>query len=187
MEQNKLTLDVGCGDRPQGDVNVDCSIGETGELFFEGRSINPKKIKNFVLADAHHLPFIDNSFQKIVSYHTLEHLSNPEQALREFRRVSNGVVELAIPVTQHERFQELFVPKKRDYDQKHHESSFSYKSMRVLVPNGKIRFSYYIFHVLTNLKQLYLVTPHFFKFLFYSFGSTFFPPIPDVITIRFGD
>ena len=41
------TLDVGCGDKPKGDVNID--------LFFYG------KWNNFVIAEAHCLPFKNNT------------------------------------------------------------------------------------------------------------------------------
>lgn len=57
-----------------------------------------KKYPNikFMVADAHKLPFKDDSFDLIICYETIEHLVNPLGALREIRRAvaRNGVVGL---------------------------------------------------------------------------------------------
>jgi ubiquinone/menaquinone biosynthesis C-methylase UbiE len=78
-------LDVGCGDRPKGDVNLD--------LFRYG------KWKNLVIAEAQHLPFRDKVFIKVHSKHCLEHLENPLAFFREARRVlkKDGVLECIYP------------------------------------------------------------------------------------------
>lgn len=178
-----MILDVGCGDRPEGDVNVDLSIGNFDELYFDDRSINPKLIANFVRADAHFLPFRDNSFSKVCCLHTLEHLMRPKVALDEFKRLANGIVEIRIPVKQHENFQHFFVPKKREYDSKYHKSQFSFKDVRRILPQSQIHYTFFIFYVLKNFMKLRRITPHFLKFLFYTIGSTFFPPIPDIIKV----
>ena len=80
-----MILDVGCGNNPKGDVNID---------------INMKKgVINFIRADAHHLPFKDNCFNRVFCYHCLEHLHNPLAVLREISRVkqNNGYVEIYTP------------------------------------------------------------------------------------------
>lgn len=41
----------------------------------------------FVLADAQHLPFADDSFDVVVSYLVIEHLPDPAAAFREYARV----------------------------------------------------------------------------------------------------
>ena len=43
--------------------------------------------KPFVLGSATALPFKDNEFDVVISFYTYEHVPNPEQALREARRV----------------------------------------------------------------------------------------------------
>jgi len=89
-------LDVGCGSRPKGDVNVDLflkPIHRGGEK----QTINVKKVKNFVLADAHYLPFRDNSFKIVYSSHLLEHCLHPFQVLKEFHRISQMLVYIEIP------------------------------------------------------------------------------------------
>jgi len=78
-------LDVGCGNNPTGDVNLD--------LFCYG------KCENFVVAEAHSLPFRNNTFNKIYSKHCLEHLENPLQFFKEAKRVlkNGGLLECIYP------------------------------------------------------------------------------------------
>jgi len=91
---NFHVLDVGCGGDPQGDVNVDAFPHDRKQYFYEWQ---PKSVSNFVLADAHYLPFRNKTFEKIVCSHVLEHLTNPLVALKEMARVCNGIVEIYVP------------------------------------------------------------------------------------------
>jgi ubiquinone/menaquinone biosynthesis C-methylase UbiE len=85
MEESVEFLDVGCGDVPKGDVNLD--------LFYYGRG------KNFVIGEAHHLPFKAETFVKVYSKHNLEHLENPLVFFEEAKRVlkRDGVLECVYP------------------------------------------------------------------------------------------
>jgi SAM-dependent methyltransferase len=47
---------------------------------------------SLVLADAHNLPFQENSFDLVLCSEVLEHVSNPELALRELVRVSREYI-----------------------------------------------------------------------------------------------
>lgn len=78
-------LDVGCGDRPTGDVNLD--------LFYYG------KWQNLVIGEAHHIPFKNNVFDKVYSKNCLEHLENPLKFFEETKRVlkKGGVLECIYP------------------------------------------------------------------------------------------
>jgi SAM-dependent methyltransferase len=74
-------LEVGCGsgllqDLADGYVGMDLSL-----------SANRFLHKPFIQASATHIPFADNSFDAVWSIWVLEHVINPEQALREIRRV----------------------------------------------------------------------------------------------------
>ncbi|MFI5096529.1 MAG: class I SAM-dependent methyltransferase [Candidatus Acidiferrales bacterium] len=53
----------------------------------------------FIQGDAHALPFPDNCFDILVSCETIEHLSSPEQGVREFHRVTRpgGTLLLTTP------------------------------------------------------------------------------------------
>ena len=90
-----MKLDVGCGDKPKGDVNCDLFIGKSPHLSDAYACI--KKPENFVLCDANYLPFKDSAFTVVHSSHILEHLKNPLSALQEFCRVTSKIVYLKIP------------------------------------------------------------------------------------------
>lgn len=95
-----MKLDVGCGNRPTGDVNVDLYINEETlhlDTLNRPKLVESKNTKNPVKADAHYLPFKDGSFGEVYSNHVLEHLENPTQALREMLRVSRYKVVFKIP------------------------------------------------------------------------------------------
>lgn len=85
---------IGCGNKAFGDVNIDLYPEDRNQCSFNW---DPKKVKNFVLADAQYLPFIDNAFNKIYSSHVLEHIPNPLQAVREMKRVCFDRVYLLLP------------------------------------------------------------------------------------------
>jgi len=91
----ELTLDVGCGANPKGDVNGDLYTGYTPHNI--SITLNPKKAKNFVRLDAHFLPFKDKAFAKTFSFHCLEHLKRPLSALKEMRRVTKGHIIIKVP------------------------------------------------------------------------------------------
>jgi SAM-dependent methyltransferase len=93
-------LDVGCGTRPKGDVNVDFFQEgfnpHTGDQI-RGGFMSAREIPNFVLADAQHLPFRDESFSVAFSSHTIEHVGNPLLMLQEMCRVAERKVIVRCP------------------------------------------------------------------------------------------
>ncbi|MEM0385482.1 MAG: class I SAM-dependent methyltransferase [Nitrososphaeria archaeon] len=78
-----MKLNIGCGCSFDGDVRLD---------------IKRTKAVNIV-ADAHFLPFKDQSFSEIICTEVLEHLESPIKALKEMRRVlkNNGVIVVTVP------------------------------------------------------------------------------------------
>ena len=85
-----MILDVGCGVKPKGDVNIDISY-DYNKLGYSRPRINHKKVKNFILADGQFLPFKDAVFDKVVSYGVIAYVENPQKFLEELRRVlKNG-------------------------------------------------------------------------------------------------
>lgn len=95
------TLDVGCGLKPRGDVNVDLNpvVKYDSIPSHQGfpATLRPEYIPNFVRASAFHLPFRDGSFGSVISSHCLEHLDRPLDVLREWARVSSKRVIVAVP------------------------------------------------------------------------------------------
>ena len=52
---------------------------------------------SMVQASALTLPFADDSFDLVMAIEVLEHLPDPEQAMREIARVASGTVVLSVP------------------------------------------------------------------------------------------
>src|SRR5208283_1220207 len=72
-------LDVGSGNQPRGDVNVD---------LLHGSSSQKKRANNFVIADAEFLPFKDEAFDVAFSAFTIEQVKDPFLLLKEMCRVA---------------------------------------------------------------------------------------------------
>ena len=80
------SLDVACGDG-----FIEMLAPETVGLEFSWEALKKAKkngAKHLVLADAHHLPFKDSSFDIAICAGSLEHFENPLSALKEMARVS---------------------------------------------------------------------------------------------------
>ena len=92
-----MKLDVGSGDRPSGDVNCDTFKDRTPHIRLRDNKIVVKG--NFVLCDGEHLPFKDRVFSETYSSHTIEHVPNPFNFLKEMFRVTlaNGTVLVKCP------------------------------------------------------------------------------------------
>jgi len=89
-----MKLDIGCGNVPFGDVNVDLPRSNPHR---DGKELAIGKIRNLVFASAYDLPFRDDVFNEVVSCHMLEHLEMPLAALKEMVRVSKNFVTVVIP------------------------------------------------------------------------------------------
>jgi ubiquinone/menaquinone biosynthesis C-methylase UbiE len=98
---NGVMLEIGCG--------LGHLVGQLEDTFITyGLDINEWALQRakkealrtpFSLASAENLPFLDNSFDAIVIKHVVEHLPQPEQAIRELGRilVSGGLLILSAP------------------------------------------------------------------------------------------
>lgn len=92
------TLDVGCGDNPHGEVNIDHRMHENIELDqVNKRYVDIESIPNFIRADALNLPFRDNCFEKTFCFHVIEHVSNPYKLISELIRVTRKEIEIRCP------------------------------------------------------------------------------------------
>lgn len=87
----RLTLNIGCGG------NEIYSFHDFGCDVMADIAKPIIKINNFVMCDVSFLPFKSNTFSKVVASHLIEHLSNPSQALKEMKRIVNGVIILHYP------------------------------------------------------------------------------------------
>ena len=101
LAQGNKTIDIACGDG-----YIEKLSPETIAVNFSLNAL--KKAKNngakyLVLADAHSLPFKDNSFDIAISTGNLEHFINPAKAIAEMARISQIQV-----VTFHKKIPVLF-------------------------------------------------------------------------------
>ena len=73
-----VSLDVGCGNRPRSDVNVDIRP-----------SIEWKRYRNkfFICCDAHYLPLRSSFFDVVFCFVVLPHVRDEVQVVRELNRV----------------------------------------------------------------------------------------------------
>jgi|Deesub1362B_J571_1020462.scaffolds.fasta_scaffold09797_2 ubiquinone/menaquinone biosynthesis C-methylase UbiE len=92
-------LDVGCGLRPTGDVNVDLFFREETEHVdaIGKKLVVAEGVRNPVKADAHFLPFRNEVFDEVYSHHVLEHIDDPSKALLEMLRVARYKVVFVVP------------------------------------------------------------------------------------------
>lgn len=89
------TLDVGCGNRPLGDVNVDIYKGNSPET--AKRPCDIKSIPNFVLASGCFLPFRNEMFDLVISDNSMEHVTDYLLFLKEMLRVTKNGVIIKVP------------------------------------------------------------------------------------------
>lgn len=88
-----MILDIGCGSGIWQSVTT-----RRGQLNFD--ILRPKqKINNFILGDAHQLPFKENCFEKTFFIDVVEHVENPVKCLKELKRVtiSSGEIIVGTP------------------------------------------------------------------------------------------
>lgn len=107
IARGNLTVDIACGD---GFIEK-LSPQTVGVEFSKNALLNAKEMGalNLVLADAHHLPFIDNSFEVSISSGNLEQFVNPKLAVKEMVRISK--IQF---LTVHKEFSIPFAPQMRN-------------------------------------------------------------------------
>jgi len=109
IKPTDLVLDVGSGDKPlwRSDVIVDKFLHDdqqrhSGKMVFDNKKL-------FIEADVENLPFKDKAFDFVFCAHLLEHVENPDKAIRELTRVAkrgyievpNGIVDMLAPFPPH--------------------------------------------------------------------------------------
>ena len=122
VEKKDLSLDIGCGVAPRGDVNIDIRRREISH-----------KIPNFLYADAVHLPFRGNTFRKVFLIEVLEHCEDPLKVLREIYRVCYGTLCLTTPNA-------FILDKSPDHIYSWNE--FTLKHLLSIIPFNKIEVGY---------------------------------------------
>lgn len=115
LKFNRPVLDIGCGFGEFAGVFFDKKV-EVGVDIDIADLIRAKKInkyKTLITADARNLPFPDHKFATVLSVSVLEHMSQPEKAIKEAYRVlkPGGLFIYTVPtleVNRHLFYPELF-------------------------------------------------------------------------------
>lgn len=87
-----FTLDVGCGNKPRGDINVDCF--RVSDDIVANRKLQTNAD---VIASGEYLPFQNQVFDSVLSSNVIEHVSNPALFLSELIRVSKRYINVKCP------------------------------------------------------------------------------------------
>ena len=82
LHRRRWDLNICCGETDGGGINADI--------------VQHAQVPQLVLVDVYHLPFPDGAFDKVLSSHTVEHVTDPEGFFRELARVGDEVT-LVIP------------------------------------------------------------------------------------------
>ncbi|MEM3449305.1 MAG: class I SAM-dependent methyltransferase [Candidatus Jordarchaeaceae archaeon] len=104
---------------------------------------------HLVRADAHHLPFVDETFQGILCISTLDHLSKPEDCLNELQRVTAKDGQLIFGIHIENIVFNLF-----------HLVILLYSKFRGYITNVRTRFSEHIYSdkmLLLFLRKRFLI------------------------------
>ncbi len=97
-EGHKLSLDIGCGHNRQRFQEGLRMLGySTFGIDIDGNAPD-------ALADAHFLPFADNTFDLIMSSAVFEHLKNPFLAMKELHRVAKPGAKIVLCIAYNEPF-----------------------------------------------------------------------------------
>lgn len=103
--KGKNVLDVACGTGYGSYLMINAGAEKVTGLDIDSKTINyAKKLYkvpglHFQKGDAHKIPFKDKTFDVLVSFETIEHLTNPELFLLESKRVlkENGILVISTP------------------------------------------------------------------------------------------
>lgn len=147
LHENFSVLDVGCGFRPKGYVNVDIHRNDNPETEFAEKG-DVKKIPNFIQCDGQYMPFRDSIFEIAYSYHVIEHVQNPFLFLKEIVRVSKCEIIIRTP--------HKLCRKANPYHKQHFTKTWFAKALKKLgISNYEINysnFSYYPHHFISLFK-----------------------------------
>lgn len=117
-EISEKILDIGCGDgiwylellkKGISVAGLDTSSHDLNKLLERAKMLNLKP--EIMRADAQKMPFADNTFDKIYSISTFEHIKDDENVFGEAKRVSkpNGLMVISVPLKKVPLFTKIAV------------------------------------------------------------------------------
>lgn len=143
----KKLLDVGCGPGTITNIGFYNTYKKTYKIYgIDFLEDNIKLIKQrfpfgtFEKAKAEKLPYREKYFDMVISHHLLEHVKNPETAIKEMARVSKkgSILHIAVP---HERFEHIISHQIPHYmaEGHHHEQIFTQEKIISLLEKQKFK------------------------------------------------
>jgi SAM-dependent methyltransferase len=93
-------LDAGCGEGVVLDMILDQAVNVVGldidlERLLEGKHLITKA--SLIQGSLHALPFPDDSFGAVLSFEVLEHVRDPDAAIKELYRVTSNYLLVSVP------------------------------------------------------------------------------------------
>lgn len=162
INKNGLVLDVGSGDKPfwRADVIIDKYLNDNQQRNSGPVILDNKKL--FIKADVEELPFKDKVFDFVFCSHLLEHVENPDKAIKELMRVSkrgyievpNIILDMLKPFPSHLWFCE-YEDKTLIFNQKENRNDLYFKNIKKF---GDLFFNKSIFQYILakNYKSIFI-------------------------------
>ncbi len=142
-----LTLELGCSEYG----GLEKTLAKSGKVIgADLKKIIDRSLLNekffYVVADAQHLPFKNNSFQQIVCLDMIEHVSNDRKAAEEIEKISKKSANIALSTPSEQwrfpyfGFMKIFCkPEERILDEfGHKKKGYSEEQLRKLFPGCNI-------------------------------------------------
>lgn len=161
-----MIADIGCGEYPQGDVNLD------------RRPI--KGIKNFIKADVRNLPIKDNSFEISYCSHVLEHVLRVDLLISELKRITKHKIIIRVPNNpiKHESVNHIYSWSKSSLN---NLLKLYFEDVKVYLYMGNIRtYEGRLFNLLFRLKLIKL----FLWFVKFELIAVCLKPIPNTTEMK---
>lgn len=171
-------LDVGCGmgqianeiKKSNPDLKVFACDKDESVLSFAKKNYGVNKIV-FSNCDAHKLHFSDKKFDAVIMTDVLEHLENPQESIKEIRKVlkKNGVFHLVVPCEASLFTIDGWIKKLFGKNLKErpigHIQQFNLKDIKKMLTNDRFE--------LRHIKYSYHLFYQFFSLIYYLYVSLF--------------
>lgn len=140
-EKIRTVIDIGCGEgylanQIKGFVSAKTFVADISHSAIK-RAGQIYGI-NGVVADIHNMPFRDKSFDLVTCTEVIEHLTDPQAAVRELERIANKMLLVTTPLAHSQREKEAFFKNQDPAEPHRHLHFFTKRQMRGLLGRGAV-------------------------------------------------